>query len=51
MKIAAKEADETDYWLQLCEMSKNYPFDQNIRAKLQSIITIISKIISASKTR
>jgi four helix bundle protein len=25
MKIAAKEADETNYWLTLCEMSKTYP--------------------------
>ena len=24
-KIAAKEADETEYWLMLCEMSKSYP--------------------------
>ena len=25
MKIAAKEADETEYWLLLCKNSKNYP--------------------------
>jgi len=25
MKIAAKEADETDYWLLLCKLSKTYP--------------------------
>ena len=25
MKIAAKEADETDYWLTLCELSPGYP--------------------------
>jgi four helix bundle protein len=23
LKIAAKEADEPEYWLMLCEMSKN----------------------------
>ena len=50
MKIAAKEADETGYWLQLCELSKNYPFDKNLKEKLQSIINIISKIISTSKS-
>ncbi|MCX6267497.1 MAG: four helix bundle protein [Bacteroidetes bacterium] len=50
MKIAAKEADETKYWLTLCEMSKNYPFDNCLKEKLQSIINIISKIISTSKT-
>lgn len=27
LKIAAKEADETEYWLLLCKASKNYPFD------------------------
>ncbi len=50
MKIAAKEADETEYWLHLCEMSKNYPYDKNLKEKLQSIIKIISKIISTSKS-
>jgi four helix bundle protein len=50
MKIAAKEADETEYWLQLCEMSKKYPFERNLKEKLQSIIKVISKIISTSKS-
>jgi four helix bundle protein len=50
MKIAAKEADETEYWLLLCNMSKNYPKNQFLSDKLQSIINIVSKIISTSKT-
>ena len=50
MKIAAKEADETEYWLVLCEMSKKYPHDPEIKEKLHSIINIISKIISTSKS-
>jgi len=50
MKIAAKEADETEYWLTLCEMSKNYPTNKNLKEKLKSIINIISKIISTSKS-
>ncbi len=50
MKIAAKEADETEYWLTLCEMSKNYPFDSQLKEKLQSILNILSKIISTSKS-
>jgi hypothetical protein len=29
MKIAAKEADETEYRLLLCQFSKSYPFDEN----------------------
>lgn len=50
MKIAAKEADETEYWLLLCFMSKNYPKNQFLSDKLQSIINIVSKIISTSKS-
>jgi len=49
MKIAAKEADETEYWRLLCEMSKNYPKQELLKEKLQSIISILSKIISSSK--
>jgi four helix bundle protein len=49
MKIAIKEADETEYWLTLCEMSKNYPKNEQLKIKLQSIINILSKIISSSK--
>ena len=50
MKIAAKETDETDYWLTLCEMSNNYPKDGQLKERLQAIIKIISKIISSSKS-
>jgi four helix bundle protein len=49
LKIAAKEADETDYWLILCEKSKNYPFNQELKTELKSIIKVLSKIISSSK--
>jgi four helix bundle protein len=48
-KIAAKEADETEYWLILCKESANYPNPELILNELQSIIRIISKIISSSK--
>jgi len=50
LKIAAKEADETEYWLMICEMSKNYPKNELLKEKLQAIINILSKIISTSKT-
>jgi four helix bundle protein len=49
MKIAAKEADETEYWLLLCHLSKNYPKNEQISEKLNVIIKILSKIISTSK--
>ena len=49
MKIAAKEADETEYWLMLCEGSKSYPDCAELQKKLHEIIKILSKIISSSK--
>jgi len=49
MKIAAKEADETEYWLLLCQFSKNYPFNEKILDNLKELIKILSKIISSSK--
>ena len=51
MKIAAKEADETEYWLLLCKMSKNYPTDELLTEKLTTIMRILSKIISTSKDK
>jgi len=50
LKIAAKEADETEYWLTLCAMSKNYPKNELLKEKLHSILNILSKIISTSKS-
>jgi len=49
LKIAAKEADETEYWLQLCESSKTYPTTGDLRMKLTSVIKVLSKIIGSSK--
>lgn len=49
LKIAAKEADETEYWLLLCEKSKNYPIDISLKEDLNSIIKVLSKIIGTSK--
>lgn len=49
LKIAAKEADETEYWLLLCELSKNYPKPTNLKEKLTSVQNVFSKIISSSK--
>jgi four helix bundle protein len=49
MKIAAKEADETEYWLFLCLLSKNYQKNEQLSEKLNGIIKVLSKIISTSK--
>ena len=49
MKIAAKEADETEYWLLLCKEGAHYPDTSSLLPPLQSIIKILSKIIASSK--
>src|ERR1700709_2519557 len=49
LKIAAKEAEETFYWLLLCENSKNYPNPGPLLNELESINKVLSKIISTSK--
>lgn len=46
--IAMKEADETEYWLQLCEKSKNYPHPGELLIEILSIKKLLSKIISSS---
>ncbi len=48
-KIAAKETEETKYWLILCQHSKNYPDCEQLLKDLHSIEKIITKIISTSK--
>ena len=51
-KIAAKEADEVHYWLMLCKSSEHYPTpNENLFSELNSIILIITKIISSSKAK
>lgn len=48
MKIALKEADETEYGLFLCNAAKNYPDCDNLISELESIIKILNKIIATS---
>lgn len=50
LKIALKEADETEYWLFLCENLENYPNPIGLLEKLNSILKILNKIISTSKS-
>lgn len=49
MKIAAKEADETEYWLLICKHSENYPDCTDLLEKILSIKKVLSKIIASSK--
>lgn len=49
-KIAAKETDELQYWLDLCSEYEHYPSPkEELIKELQSIHLIISKIISSSR--
>jgi len=48
-KISAKEMDEATYWLLLCKHSGDYPKDDSLLPKLESISKIINKIIATSK--
>jgi four helix bundle protein len=50
-KIAAKEIEETKYWLVLCKYSKNYPPCKSLIEKLGEIEKIVTKIISTSKLK
>lgn len=50
IKIAAKEADEVEYFLILCKESENYPFNDKLLEDVKSIIKVLSKIISSSKS-
>jgi four helix bundle protein len=49
MKIAVKEANETLYWLLVCERSNSYPTSDLLKQLAEEIIRIISKIILSSK--
>jgi len=48
-KIAAKEVDESKYWIMLCKHSKNYPDPLILIEELTSISKIINRIIATSK--
>ncbi len=48
-KIAAKEADEVEYWLLLAQYSRYYPDTTTLLNQLTEIQKIINKIISTSK--
>ncbi len=50
LKIAAKEAEETHYWLLLCKHSKSYPCNEALFPQLLEIQKLLSAIISSSKS-
>ena len=51
IKIAAKEAEETQYWLRLCEYSEKYPNCTLLLSKIEELHKILGKILSTSKRK
>lgn len=51
IKIAAKESDETQYWLTLCEFSDEYPDCDHLSNKLLEIQKILNAILGSAKRK
>jgi four helix bundle protein len=49
VKIAAKELEETKYWLTLCKESSLYTFDEKLEKSIIELGLIVYKILSSSK--
>ena len=49
LKIAAKEAQETEYWLILCNKSRSYQSNDTLPSKLEVLQKLLSAIISSTK--
>lgn len=50
LKVAYKEAEESEYWLELCEALPNYPKPGKLLSDIKSILRVLGKIISSSKS-
>lgn len=46
--VAAKESDETEYWLLLCQKSETYPHPEGLLQEILSLKKLLSRIISSS---
>ena len=47
---AAKEAEESQYWLWLCDYAKNYPDCKPLILKLEEINKVLGKILFTAKS-
>ncbi|WP_258104519.1 hypothetical protein [Marinoscillum sp. MHG1-6] len=48
LDLSFADADETEYWLMLCEYNKNYPNSDELLNEVLSIKKLLSRIISSS---
>uniref|UniRef100_UPI00404B3ADC four helix bundle protein n=1 Tax=Flavobacterium sp. TaxID=239 RepID=UPI00404B3ADC len=51
IKIAMKEAEETEFWLFLCNELENYPNAEELVKEVFEILKITNKIIASSKNK
>ena len=51
LKVADKEAIETEYWLKLCNSAENYPKDKKLFVQLVEIRKLLNSIISKAKQK
>lgn len=51
MKIAAKEANKTNYWLRICKFAPSYPESDELMELINEIGKILTKIIATSKSK
>lgn len=51
IKIAAKEADETQYWLLICKYSNTYPDVEGLLRRVEEIQRILNSILGSAKKR
>ena len=49
LKITYKEAEESSYWLELCDLSESYPKPGKLLTDIVSILKVLGKIISTAK--
>ena len=51
IKIAAKEAEETQYWLWLCKESPGYPDCGELIGKVAEINRLLTRILSTARSK
>jgi four helix bundle protein len=51
LKIAAKEGDETHYWLLICKHSESYADCDHLIEALQELMKLLNSIIATSKKK
>lgn len=51
MKIAAKEADEVEFYLEVCSVAKELVDPGELLEKIRTICKVLNKIIASSKNK